>query len=333
MDPERWKRICAYFEAARGLRGPARDAVLASAADVAEEVRDLLREHDAEEGLLQEERPDPLLGRRIGPYRIERVLGRGGMATVYEATGPEGPVACKRLQPLLAREAVILERFRREAELGLRIRHPRVVRTRGLEGEDCLIMDLLPGETLRTVVRDLGHLSERRCVAIARQVAEGLAAIHAAGAVHRDLKPANLMQDEAGNITIMDLGIALPLDDMLRLSRTGEFIGTLRYAAPEHLGPSRPRSAPALDARADFYALGLVLYELASGAHPHPKTGLVRTMRAHLETAPPPLCSRAPHVGAAFEALTHRLLEKDPARRPAGAQDLLALLDAEPAWR
>ena len=324
MDPERWRRICEIFESARGLHGAAREAVLASASDVAPDVLELLEQHEATRGVLAEDNLDLDVGTPIGAWRIQRVLGRGGMATVYLATGPEGPVALKRLHAHLRHEPAIRERFRREAVLGARILHPNVVRSFGLEGEDCLVLEYVEGRTLRQVVEERGRLPESLCRHVGREIAEGLAAIHASGAVHRDLKPSNVMLTRDERVRVMDLGIAVSLDDLLRLSRTGEFVGTALYSAPEQLVPTQAT----VDGRTDLYTLGLLLYELAAGRHPIPEGGLVTTMRAQLETVPEPLRRAGPDISPFFETLVHTLIAKRPEDRPAGAADVVAILDA-----
>lgn len=332
MDAERWQRICDLFEAARAAEGEARAALLASAPDLAPEVLDLLGHHEDPSGSLDApavvERPDE----EIGPYRIERVLGQGGMGTVYLAEGPEGPVALKRLHPQLKAHASIWERFRREAELGSRIRHPNVVRTMGIEGEACLVMEVVEGQTLDELMVQGTAFTEAECRHVAMEVGRALVAIHEAGAVHRDLKPSNVIRTPAGQIKVMDLGIALPLDDLLRLSATGQFVGTVRYSAPEQLSGSKPT----LDGRADLYSLGLVLYEMAAGEHPIPPGGLVTTMRAHLQAVPTPLRERSESVTPFFAALVHALLAKDPEARPGSARALVDILEAGedgPWWR
>lgn len=324
MDPERWQRICDVFEQARGLTGATREALLAAVPDIAGDVRELLEHHDAEQGALADEVARPAIGTTVGRYTLEALLGEGGMATVYRASGPEGPVALKRLHPELAREPVILERFRREAELGLRIVHPNVVRTLDLVGPDVLVLELIAGRTLEQRLEEGDRLEEPACRELACEILRGLVAIHAAGAVHRDLKPSNVMLTPHGAVRLMDLGVALPLDDLLRLSRTGQFVGTVRYSAPEQLTDSKAEP----DGRTDLYALGLLLHELVAGEHPFPRGGLVSMMRAQLDTDPAPLRSLRPGVTPFFEAFVQALAAKERAARPASAQAALAILEA-----
>jgi serine/threonine protein kinase len=215
-----------------------------------------------------------------------------------------------------------LERFRREAELGARIVHPNVVRTLDFVGPDCLVLEYVEGHTLEQRQEEGACFPEAECRHLAGEILRGLVAVHAAGAVHRDLKPSNVMLAAGGDVRLMDLGVALPLDDMLRLSRTGQFVGTVRYSAPEQLTDSKAE----LDGRTDLYALGLLLHELIAGEHPFPRTGLVSMMRAQLDTVPPPLSSVDARVTRSFEALVASLTAKNPADRPLSAEAVLALL-------
>ena len=321
MDPERWQRVCDLFDAARAVEGAEREALLAAHAELADEVQELLGHHEDPTGALDAAPVDPHVDGEIGPYRITRVLGKGGMGTVYEAEGPDGAVALKRLHPQLKAEASIWERFQREAALGSRIRHPNVVRSFGIESDDCIVMELADGETLEAILETAGRLPEAACRNIAHEIGLALMAIHAAGAVHRDLKPSNVIQRSDGRIQVMDLGIALPVDDLLRLSATGQFVGTARYCAPEQLAEGKP----VLDGRADLYALGLLLYEMAAGEHPLPQGGLVTTMRAHLTSTPRPLTEQGVDVSPFFAALVHTLLAKDPAERLPDAETLVRI--------
>ncbi len=330
VDPQRWQRVCDLFEAARELRGAAREAVLASAPEVRADVEELLEHHEAERGALSTDEMASDIGKQIGPYRIDALLGEGGMAHVYRAEGPDGPVALKRLRPELCREAVVVERFRREAEIGRGIRHANVVRTLDLIGADTLVLEYVAGRTLAQRIEGSGPVGEDECRHVAREILRALVAIHDAGAVHRDLKPSNVMLTLGGGVRLMDLGIALPLEDLLRLSRTGQFVGTVRYAAPEQLTGAK---APP-DPRTDLYALGLLIYELAAGRHPIPDGGMVSIMRAHLDEDPEPLGSVNPEVTPFLATLTHALLAKEPAGRPASAAAVLAILEQgeDAAW-
>jgi tetratricopeptide (TPR) repeat protein/predicted Ser/Thr protein kinase len=330
MDDRRWQRICELFERAREVHGAERSALLAAAPDLRAEVEDLLGFHDRPAGPLERTAGDADPPARIGPYRVERVLGAGGMGTVYLGEGPEGQVALKRLHAHLAGEPRLRARFEREAGLGERVRHPNVVRTLGTEGADCIVMEYVEGQTLEEVLEEQGPLPEELCLHIATEVARGLAAIHEAGAVHRDLKPANVILTPDHRVKVMDLGIALPAEELLRLSQTGQFVGTVRYCAPEQLrGPTQP-----LDGRTDLYALGLLVYELAAGRSPIPGEDLLDVMRAQLETRPRPLGELRPQVSPFLEELVAVLLAKQPEERVADAGTLVGILQegSASAW-
>ncbi|MHC4817425.1 MAG: serine/threonine-protein kinase, partial [Planctomycetota bacterium] len=265
---------------------------------------DVIREHPAlaEElraGFAALEYVDLAVGRepaaepvpeRIGSREILEVLGVGGMGTVYlaeealpddlsrrssvgakaDASGQRRRVGLKVIHPHLIHSPGYLKRFRREAEIGRRVRHPNVVQTYGVDvvQQDrrhfhCLVMEYVQGQTLRELAEEFEQVPEQLCRHIGLEVAKGLVAIHAAGAIHRDLKPENVLLTDDEMVKVMDLGVAhVSGDEALRLSRTGAFVGSLLYAAPEQFG-----GGPA-DGRCDLYALGLTLYELAGGKHP-----------------------------------------------------------------
>ena len=184
-----------------------------------------------------------MLGKALGPYRIESELGSGGMGTVYLATAREGSgvpqgarVALKVVQPQLARSPEFFARFEREAEIGMAVRHPNVVRTLGVGREDgwpYLVMEYVEGQTLAALVAELGRLPEELCRHVGRETCKALVAIHTAGAVHRDLKPDNVLITPDDVVKVMDLGVARIVDEATRLSQTGAFVGSLDYAAPE----------------------------------------------------------------------------------------------------
>ena len=282
--------------------------------------------------------PEVPTRRTIGPYRIERRLGSGGMGTVYAARAPATGtrVALKVLHPHLV-GSDLRERFLREAEVGARVEHPNVVRTLDsgtdhADGEPLhyLVLEHVEGNTLAALLDAWGAIPEGMLREIARQAAEGLAAIHASGIVHRDLKPENLMLTDDHRLRIMDLGIARQALAESRLTATGQFVGSLLYAAPEQLdgGDVAPTT--------DLYSLGVVLYELATGTNPFHRASPGAVFRAQLEIVPRPLREAQPNVSAFFSAVIDTLIQKDPKRRFASADDLkVALDDAESSawWR
>jgi len=281
---------------------------------------------------------------RLGPYRIESELGSGGMGTVWlaEAAGrcavPAGTrVALKVVHPHLLSEPGYFKRFLREAEIGKRVRHPNVVRC-----FDCdqlvaeatthafLVMEYVEGQTLRDLLTELETVPEELCRHIGREISKGLAAIHEAGVVHRDIKPENVLITPDHVIKIMDLGVAWLAGEAIRLSKSGAFAGSLLYASPEHFRSG----GEDLDGRADLFSLGVILYELASGAHPHPGDDLASVLAQVMKGKPRRLGERNPQLSAFFEEVVHALLAKDRDERIGAASQVLRVLEQgeDGAW-
>ena len=177
--------------------------------------------------------------------------------------------------------------------------------------------------------RQLGRVPESRVLDLAQQVARCLEALHAQGAVHRDVKPENLMLTPDDEVRLMDLGIACVLDEMARLTSTGRFLGSPHYAAPEQFEGAR-EVVPA----SDLYSLGVVLYEAVTGVQPFAAEGMAAIMRRHLEHEPPRLRELDPQLTRFLEEVVACLLEKEPARRFASAEQLAEILEEreESSW-
>ena len=274
-------------------------------------------------------------GQRVGTYRVLSKIGQGGMGTVFLALAEEAEegvpvgsrVALKVLHPHLLAKGTFQDRFRREVEAGLRLHHPNIVPTLGAgriagpAGETVyLAMRYEEGRTLRELLARMETVPDPLLLEIASQVASGLEAVHAAGVVHRDLKPENILLADDGRVLIMDLGVARLVDDSLTLTRDGQFAGSILYAAPEQF-----QDQPAGPA-ADLYALGLTLYELASGRHPFEGRTMAAVMQAHLGEEPLPLESLAPHVSPFVVAVIATLLAKAPSARFPSAAALREVL-------
>ena len=246
------------------------------------------------------------------------------------AVGTE--VAVKVLHPHLADEADYAARFAREGDVGLRVVDDRVVRTLGAgrtrEGDGpevpYLVLELVRGQTLRSLLAELGHVPEALVRHIGRELARGLAAIHAVGAVHRDVKPENVLITPEHHVKLMDLGVARLDDDAAHLSQTGAFVGSVLYAAPEQFAGDPGR---ALDGRADLYALGLVLFELIVGRHPFGDADVRRTLAKLLDEDAPPASSLRPETTPFLDAVIARLLRRIAAERFASADQLASVLD------
>lgn len=256
----------------------------------------------------------------LGPYRISRRLGEGGMGKVYLAVHrTDGQrVAIKVLPPRKAlEEEQALKRFLREMELSKRIRHPNVARTieAGVEdGAHYMVMEYVPGDSLYHVVRGArGGSGPMRVADAARyflKVVDGLEAAHAAGLVHRDIKPSNLMITPDGEAKILDLGLARATEEESPLTHPNAVVGTLDYASPEQLS-----DASRADARSDLYSLGCTLYFALAGRPPFDGGDIVNKIFRHRMEEPETLEKVARGVPVAFAAIIRKLMAKEPAER------------------
>ncbi len=274
--------------------------------------------------------------KRLGPFVIERELGAGGMGKVYAASvGGRAPgltvgsvVALKVVHPHLLEMPGFFMRFMREASLGASIQHENVVRTHHCDqlvvdgtAHAYLVLEYVEGQDLRDLGRELERVPEELCRHIGREIAKGLAAIHAGGVVHRDIKPENVLITSEHVVKIMDLGIARLEDDNLHLSRSGMFIGSVEYASPEQFDGGD------VDARCDLHALGLILYELSTGQHPYRADGFKEVMKRVCEEVPRRIGEIHPQLSPFLEELVHTLLAKSRDDRFASANDVLAALE------
>lgn len=273
-----------------------------------------------------------------GRWRIETLLGTGGMGSVYRAEHVHvgRKAAVKVLHADLCRNAPERERFRREARVASRIRSPHVVEVLDF-GEDAagrpyLVMELLEGEPLRALLDREHRLAPQRVVRLLRQLLDGLGAAHAGGIVHRDLKPENLWLSGAGEqelLRVLDFGIAKWSEARADATRTqaGLVVGT-----PEYLSPEQAVGGD-VDRRADLYAAGVLAFVMLTGRHPFDTSDLRALVAAHAFERVPGVSSVSPEL-AAWPRLVDfvaRATEKDRARRPGSAAELRALLDGAEA--
>lgn len=260
-------------------------------------------------------------------YRVMKPIARGGMAEVWEGYDERlsRPVAVKILKAHLAADTSFLERFRREAITAARLAHPNVVATfdTGVDHRTnpprpdvaYIVMELVRGETLRQLLRRQGPLPAPLAVAIATQITDALAHAHRAGLVHRDIKPANVLVAEDGwddtpQVKVTDFGIAKVTEGMgLDLTRTGMVLGTPKYLSPEQIQGEEP------DARADLYALGVVLFEMLAGKPPFAESTEMATALAHLNNPPPDLHELRPDLPPSLIEVVQALLAKNPVDR------------------
>ncbi|MFC9434625.1 protein kinase [Nocardia sp. NPDC057030] len=261
---------------------------------------------------------------RFGGYRLERLLGRGGMGQVWLAYDDAGTrwVALKLLPSELAADAGYRKRFEREAEVVAELRDPhipRIHRFGEIDGRLFIDMEFVEGHDLASMVA-AGKLAPAAAVGIVGQVAVALDVAHRAGLVHRDVKPSNIVVHASGFAYLIDFGIAHGIGHTA-VTTTGLAIGTLAYMAPE-------RFTGKADARADVYSLGCVLYECLTAARPYGDTDPARQMHAHLMTDPPRAGSRNAAVPAALDAVIARAMAKKPDDRYSTAGDFAAAAHA-----
>jgi eukaryotic-like serine/threonine-protein kinase len=264
---------------------------------------------------------------RIGPYRVVRRLGVGGMGEVFLAYDDrlDRLVAIKRMRPEALRDPSRRERLRREARAAARLSHPNVVQVYDLEEDeergDAIVLEYVQGQTIAELLR-AGPLPAEQAVELAGQVAEGLAAAHSAGLVHRDLKAENVVVTAEGRAKILDFGLVKPLDPGADSTVTehGAVLGTYRAMAPEQAEGGE------VDARADLFSLGVLLYEMLAGRSPFQGATPVATLRNLTGAAPRQLEEVRTDLPDELTGLIDSLLEKDPDRRPAGAREVVARL-------
>jgi eukaryotic-like serine/threonine-protein kinase len=273
---------------------------------------------------------DPATGRLLdGRYLIGPRIARGGMASVYEAldTRLDRECAVKIMHPGLGDDEAFAERFKREARAAARLSHPNVVSVFD-QGEDptvdgslYLVMELVPGRTLRDVIRDEAPMKPAHAVAVIEPIVSALAAAHRAGLVHRDIKPENVLiadEQSGSQIKVADFGLAKAVSAETQHTATGGvIIGTVSYLAPELVVDGT------CDARVDVYAAGVMLYELLTGRKPHEGESPIAVAYKHVHEDVPPPSRLAPGIPAYVDALVARATARDRAQRPADAGVLL----------
>lgn len=275
--------------------------------------------------------PERYLGKTLGKYRIDALIGTGGFAWVYKAFDPELeiPVALKVLKPQFGGDADFVTRFKREASVAAKLRHPNIVHiyTVGREGDAVYYaMDYLPSG-LADKLETMPHLAEEAVIQIGMDVSRALGFAHREGVIHRDIKVDNIMFDEHGNAVVADFGIARALTGYTNQTGTGMVVGTPQYFAPE-----QARAKP-LDGRADIYSLGVTLYRAATGRLPFAGDDWYEVARQHVEEVPTPPRTLNPNLSGEFEAVLMRCLAKRPDDRPTTGEQLLDELESVRAGR
>jgi eukaryotic-like serine/threonine-protein kinase len=256
-----------------------------------------------------------------GRYRLDEVIGRGGMSTVYRGTdlALDRVVAVKvALDPLVEQSPIYLARFTREAQAAAAIGHPGVVTVydAGADGPTrFIVMEFVPGRSLADILRDRKPFEPDEAANIAAQVADALSAAHAAGIVHRDVKPGNIMVEPDDSVKVLDFGIARALDSNT-LTQTATVLGTSAYMSPEQaLGQP-------VDARSDIYSLGCVLYEMLTGEPPFMADVSAAVLHQHVRVEPKPARERNPAIPPALNDLVIEMLAKQAKDRPQTAAEV-----------
>jgi serine/threonine-protein kinase len=289
---------------------------------------------------------DDYTGRIVaGKFRVEQLIGEGGMGKVFRATqlSLDKTVVLKVLRQSLLSDARTVARFQREAKAASRLNHPNSISVidfgQGDDGSLYIAMEHVSGIDLHQLLSNEGPLDERRIGHIIAQVLSALSDAHAAGVIHRDLKPENIMVEnrrgERDFVKVLDFGIAKITDtdgsEGQALTRAGFVCGT-----PEYMSPEQARGAM-LDPRSDLYAVGVILYQCATNKLPFEADSAVGLATMHLTTPPTPPRERGGHISEALEALILKALAKDPNDRPQSAEefrsDLLAAVQAAQATR
>ncbi len=349
MTPAQRQRVRELFE--RAVEAPAESdrrgwlAREAGDAAVLAEVESLLASYEAAGAFLAEpvlNRCTDLLdddsrfapGDAIGAYRIERELGRGGMGVVYLATDTRlgRAVALKVLAPTLVSDPSQRERLRREARAAALINHPGICTVYAFEeigSEFVIATEFVAGRSLRADIEEGRRPSAEELTAVTRELVLALAAAHASGVVHRDLKPENVMRTATGAVKVLDFGLALVADagamQMPRATLPGTVIGTPAYMAPEQI-----RHEPA-DARTDIFALGVLLFEYATGVHPFSAPTTVGVWARTLEGEPTSLPALRRDLAPQLVAAIERCLKRRAEDRFQSAAEIASALDGAPA--
>jgi serine/threonine protein kinase len=267
-------------------------------------------------------------GTTVAGYRVESLIGRGGMSVVYLAEDVHlgRKVALKLLAPDLAKDEKFRERFVRESRLAASLEHPNIVTVYEARESDGLLyiaMRYVAGADLKTLITQEGPLDPERTISILRQAASALDTAHEEGLIHRDVKPGNMLiapRSESlpvDRVYLSDFGLTKRASSDSGITATGQFVGTLDYAAPEQF------EGKSLDGRADVYSLGCVLYECLTGEVPYPRDNQAALVYAHLMAPVPKITDRRPDLPVAIDAVLERAMAKSREDRFASAGEMV----------
>jgi serine/threonine protein kinase len=261
-------------------------------------------------------------GDQLDHYRIDRVVARSGMASIFRGTDLRtgGPVAIKVPHPEMESDLVFFERFHREEEIGKKLDHPGVMKVFSENGRSqvYMVMEWVEGRLLRQILSDQKKLPVERAVRIAFGICDALDYIHSHGVVHRDLKPENIMVDAEDNVKLIDFGIAANAGSRrITFAKLSQVMGTPDYISPEQVKGKRG------DARSDIYALGVMLYEMLTGKTPFKGSNAFAIMNERLLNNPIPPREIDPEISPQLQEIIYRALERDPTKRYATAHEFV----------
>jgi len=262
-----------------------------------------------------------LVGRTLGPYDLEKLLGQGGFAWVFVGRELDGtPVAVKVLKPRYAVDPQFELRFRNESEIAAKLQHPNIIRIRTVakQGDHVYFAMDLCADSLGARLAREGPLPEEAIVRLAANIIAALDFAHSQGVIHRDLKPDNVLIRSDGTAVLTDFGIARAVSGYVASTGVNMTIGTPHYLSPEQA------QGRAIDQRADYYALGVSLYKAATGEVPFSSTDWFELARMHVEDPPPSLRRKRPELSKRFERVVLKCLAKHPDDRYQNATELQA---------
>lgn len=260
-------------------------------------------------------------------YELEELIGGGGMADVYKARDCllNRPVAVKILHEEFKQDKEFVDKFQREAQAAARLSHPNIVNIYDVgvaDGDHYIVMEYVPGRTLKDRIRQEGHLSVSESLRVAREIAEALAHAHANNLVHCDIKPHNILMMADGHAKVADFGIARAVTEST-MTYSGNVIGSVHYFSPEQA------KGTMITPKSDVYSLGVVLYEMLTGKLPFTGDNPVSIAVKHLQEEPVPVRQIDPAIPPVVEAIVSKAMSKDPAMRPTSAELVQDIRQAE----
>ncbi|WP_455048895.1 Stk1 family PASTA domain-containing Ser/Thr kinase [Mitsuokella sp.] len=260
-------------------------------------------------------------------YELEELIGGGGMADVYKAKDRllNRPVAVKILHEQFKQDKEFIDKFQREAQAAARLSHPNIVNIYDVgvaDGDHYIVMEYVPGRTLKDRIRQEGHLSVSESLRVAREIAEALAHAHANNLVHCDIKPHNILMMADGHAKVADFGIARAVTEST-MTYSGNVVGSVHYFSPEQA------KGTMITPKSDVYSLGVVLYEMLTGKLPFTGDNPVSIAVKHLQEEPVPVRQIDPSIPPVVEAIVSKAMSKDPAMRPTSAELVQDIQQAE----